>query len=204
MPSDRSLPQDYVRVTIFKSDRQVATQDSELPLSMDNSKPAPGPENLRDLDAQVAGVPLMIVVSAGPSASEADLAAADAIVGSIRPADCPPAVSGAIESQLIGEHTAIYPIRLLEKPGRPASLLFRYGADQLQKFLATSQASGAPSDGWRTLYNNLRTVTFGAPDPSSDKQWWVVSFELNGSKWHNIDFEKVERKPMSCASDNNS
>jgi hypothetical protein len=88
---DASPPLDYVRVAIFAAYGRTTPilPDSELPLSMDNSKPAPGPENLRELDAQVAGVPLVIEVSAGPNASQANLAAADAIVASIRPSPNP-------------------------------------------------------------------------------------------------------------------
>jgi hypothetical protein len=84
---DASPPLDYVRVTIFASMGSMTPiiADSDLPLSMDNAKVAPGGENVKMLDAQVAGVPLVIEVSAGPNASKADIAAADAIVASIRP-----------------------------------------------------------------------------------------------------------------------
>jgi len=85
MPSDPALPQDFVRVSIFESDRRAARQDSQLPLSMDDAGVVPGPGDIRVLDAQVGGVPITIQVSAGPDASSADLSAADAIVASIRP-----------------------------------------------------------------------------------------------------------------------
>ena len=85
MPGDPVLPQDYVRVTIFKSDRRVEPQDSQLPLSMDDAGVIPGDGNMKVLDAQVGGVPITIQVSAGPDASPPDLSAADAIVASIRP-----------------------------------------------------------------------------------------------------------------------
>jgi hypothetical protein len=86
---DASPPLDFVRVTIFTAYGRTGpiVPDSALPLSMDNAKPLPGIANIRMIDAQVAGVPLVIEVSAGPSASQADLAAADAIVASIRPTD---------------------------------------------------------------------------------------------------------------------
>jgi hypothetical protein len=84
---DASPPLDFVRVTVFTAYGRNGpiVPDSELPLSMDNAKVSPGPENVRVLDAQVAGVPLVIAVGAGPNASQADIAAADEIVASIRP-----------------------------------------------------------------------------------------------------------------------
>ena len=95
---DASPPLDYVRVTIFTANGDTGTtgSESDLPLSMDNAKVAPGGENVRVLNAQVAGVSLVIEVSAGPRASQTDLVAADAIVSSIRPStQSPPASSPA-------------------------------------------------------------------------------------------------------------
>jgi hypothetical protein len=78
---------------------------------MDNAKPLPGVANIRELDAQVAGVPLVIEVSAGPSASQADLAAADAIVASIRLSASPvPSVTPSV----------------VPTPGFPAPAFARY------------------------------------------------------------------------------
>jgi hypothetical protein len=86
-PAGQSLPLNYVRVTISTSKQQVASSlpDSPLPLSMDDASVTLGPGNTRQLMARVGGVPFVIQVSAGPNASEADLADADAIVVSIRP-----------------------------------------------------------------------------------------------------------------------
>jgi hypothetical protein len=90
MPSDPNLSLDYVRVTILTSNQPATSQlpDTPLPLSMyDAAQVAPGPENLAELKARVSGVALVIQVSAGPNASADDLAAADAIVASIRPTE---------------------------------------------------------------------------------------------------------------------
>lgn len=97
-------------------------------------------------------------------------------------------------SLLVGEHTAAYPNTFLDKPGQPAASLRTYGADQLQTFLATHAAVNAPSDGWRTIQNDLRTVTFAAPNPSFADEWWLVGFEADGSEWHRTDFEIVDRR----------
>jgi hypothetical protein len=81
------LQPDFVTVTILAKEGTIssAPSDSTLPLSMDDAKPAPGPENLRILEAVVAGTPIEIAVSYGQEASSADVAAANAIVASIRP-----------------------------------------------------------------------------------------------------------------------
>lgn len=87
----QSLPLNYVRVEISTPRQQVAPvlPDSPLPLSMDEAHPLPGFANIRMLRARVGGVPFVIQVSAGPNASEADLATADAIVASVRPNAAP-------------------------------------------------------------------------------------------------------------------
>jgi len=83
-----SPPLDYVRVTIFTANGRLGLlPDSVLPLSMDNAKVSPGSENVKVLDATVGGTPLVIEVSAGPNASQADIDSADAIVASIKPSD---------------------------------------------------------------------------------------------------------------------
>jgi hypothetical protein len=90
-PAGFSRPLNYVGVSIRASRQQVTSQlpDSPLPLSMDDSSVTLGPGNTRQLMARVGGVRFVIQVSAGPNASEADLATADAIVASIRPNAAP-------------------------------------------------------------------------------------------------------------------
>jgi hypothetical protein len=100
------------------------------------------------------------------------------VVIQIRPANVPcNEPTRDASSRLVGHNTATYPDRVLDKPGKPAGSLFRYGSDVLRRFLASPPATGAPTDGWRTIQNNLRTVTFAAPSPGSESGWWVVSFE---------------------------
>jgi len=87
LPANPDLPMDFVTVTILANDDAIGSsvEDSTLPLLMDVAKVAPGPENVRILDAVIAGTPIQITVAAGPNSSKGDLAAADAIVASIRP-----------------------------------------------------------------------------------------------------------------------
>jgi hypothetical protein len=89
LPENPDLPMDFVTVTILAKDDAIGSsaEDSPLPLSMENAKPAPGPGNVRFLEAVIAGTPIEITVSAGPNYSRADLVAADAIVASIRPSN---------------------------------------------------------------------------------------------------------------------
>ncbi len=89
LPENPDLPMDFVTVTIRASADAIGSvdQDSALPLSMDDAKVAPGPENLRSLRAVVAGTPIDVTVAAGPNYSKTDLATANAIVASIRPSD---------------------------------------------------------------------------------------------------------------------
>ena len=85
LPENPDLPLSYVTVTIFAIEGEQPTRpDSDLPLSMDAGRVAPGGANIRYLDAQIGGVPLTIQVQGGPKYSDEDLAAADAIVASIR------------------------------------------------------------------------------------------------------------------------
>ena len=90
-PAGQEQPLNYVRVTISASKQQATPllPNSPLPLSMDDASVTLGPGNTRQLMARVGGVPFVIHVSAGPNASEADLATADAIVASIRPNAAP-------------------------------------------------------------------------------------------------------------------
>jgi hypothetical protein len=86
LPEDPRLPQDFVTATILSSEADLAPgPDSPLPLSMEGADVAPGPANIRFLEATVAGRAISISVQGGPEASRADLALADAIVASIRP-----------------------------------------------------------------------------------------------------------------------
>jgi hypothetical protein len=86
LPENPDLPPSYVTVTIIAIEGEQSTRpDSDLPLSMDTAKVAPGGANIRYLDARVGGVPLTIQVQGGPKYSDEDLAEADAIVASIRP-----------------------------------------------------------------------------------------------------------------------
>jgi hypothetical protein len=96
-------------------------------------------------------------------------------------------------SLLDGSETAAYPNKRLDKPGEPAASLLAYGADQLRAFLGTHAAVNAPTDGWRQIQNDLRTVTFAAPNPAAAGEWWLVAFQLDGSTWHRTDFEIVDR-----------
>jgi hypothetical protein len=96
-------------------------------------------------------------------------------------------------SLLVGGQTSTYKNKFLDKRGAPAASLLAYGADQLRAFLATHAAVNAPADGWRLIQNDLRTVTFAAPNPSVAGEWWLVAFEAEGSTWHRTDFEIVER-----------
>jgi thiol-disulfide isomerase/thioredoxin len=89
LPADPHLPSDFVSITILSTSAQTLPDvpDTPLPLSMRDAKVAPGGANIRILEARVTGWPLTIQVQAGPRATDADLAAADAIVASIRPSD---------------------------------------------------------------------------------------------------------------------
>jgi dipeptidyl aminopeptidase/acylaminoacyl peptidase len=88
LPENPDLPPTYVTVTIFAIEGAQSTRpDSDLPLSMDAGKVAPGGANIRSLNAQIGGVPLTIQVQGGPKYSEEDLAAAEAILASIRPVE---------------------------------------------------------------------------------------------------------------------
>jgi hypothetical protein len=137
---------------------------------------------VRDL-GQRDGGPSRVPSSAGPAAMVDPQKVCDV-----------PAYDPSI-SLLVGDETAPYPNRFLDKPGAPASALLAYGADQLRAFLATHEAANAPSDGWRMIQNTLRTVAFAAPDPGFSDGWWLVAFELDGSTWHRTDFEIVSRTP---------
>jgi hypothetical protein len=79
---------DFVGVTVFKAPNHAPTPtDSSFPLDMADAKVDPGwgQESVRYLNAQVAGVPIRIMVLAAKDASLQNIAAADAIVASIRP-----------------------------------------------------------------------------------------------------------------------
>ena len=106
----QDLPLNYVTVTISASRQQVApvVQDSPLPLSMDDASVTLGDGNTRQLMARVSGVPFVIQVSAGPNASEADLATADAIVASIRPNVTSPSASEVSPSPAGLDRAAVY------------------------------------------------------------------------------------------------
>jgi len=104
-PAGQPQPSNYVAVTISASKEQVASSlpDSTLPLSMDDASVTLGPGNTRQLMARVGGVPIVIQVSAGPNASDADLVAADAIVASIRPngSNAPPSQTAPPSQHLV-------------------------------------------------------------------------------------------------------
>jgi hypothetical protein len=96
LPDDPDLPSTFVTVTIIHvadpcgtsgdpCHPGLLTPNSPPPLSMSDAQVAPGPANIRILEATVAMHHLTISVHAGPEASTSDLAAADAIVASIRP-----------------------------------------------------------------------------------------------------------------------
>ena len=79
---------DAVGVTVFKAPNHAPTAtDSTFPFDMTDAKVdlGWGQESVRYLNAQVAGVPIRITVYAAKDASPEDIAAADAIVASIRP-----------------------------------------------------------------------------------------------------------------------
>ena len=89
LPSDPNLPSDFVTITILGGTQQTspALPDTPLPLSMRDAQPVPGVSNIRVLPARLGGMNVEIQVVAGPSASAADIATADAIVASIRMSD---------------------------------------------------------------------------------------------------------------------
>ena len=79
---------DFVGVTVFKARHQTpGPTDSSFPLDMADAKVDTGwgQESVRYLNAQIAGMPIRIMVFAAKDASPQDIAAADAIVASIRP-----------------------------------------------------------------------------------------------------------------------
>ena len=85
---------DFVGVTVSKAPNHAPTStDSAFPLNMAEAKVDPGwgQESVRYLNAQVSGIPIRITVYAAKDPSPQDLAAADAIVASIRPTEGPSA-----------------------------------------------------------------------------------------------------------------
>lgn len=79
---------DFVGVTVFKARHHApVAENSSFPLDMADSKVDSGwgQESVHYLNAQVDGMPIRIMVLAAKDASAQDIAAADAIVASIRP-----------------------------------------------------------------------------------------------------------------------
>jgi hypothetical protein len=87
LPENPNLPANFVTLTVLaRVTHGPPAPDSPLPLSMADAKVVPGPANIRTLEARVAGIDLEISLQGGQESSASDIAAADAIVASIRPA----------------------------------------------------------------------------------------------------------------------
>jgi hypothetical protein len=142
LPENPNLPQDYVSLSIlYLADPCGSTggcqpgllrPNSSLPLSMSDAKVAPGPENLAILEATVAMHDLTIRLQAGPDASASDIAAADAIVASIRPsidyANDVPSPQSVTVPDLVGMSVAEFK-NLLEKEGLQYDISHESAAD---------------------------------------------------------------------------
>jgi hypothetical protein len=115
LPDDPDLPSTFVTVTIIHvadpcgtsgdpCHPGLLTPNSPLPLSMSDAQIVPGDANIAILEATVSMHHLTITLRAGPEASAADLARADAIVASIRPStdDGPETSSYAAEDFVDG------------------------------------------------------------------------------------------------------
>ena len=71
---------------------------SSFPLSVNDFKPAPGPSGIALLEFRVSGLRYLASMRVGPSASQADSAAMDQTIASVRPVTPSPSMSAALPS----------------------------------------------------------------------------------------------------------
>jgi len=168
---------DFVGVTVFKARHQApGPTDSSFPLDMADAKVDTGwgQESVRYLNAQVAGVPIRIMVLAAKEATAQDIAAAEAIVASIRPSATTSPQTATVPSTA---HELDHPASELAAAGG-----YIWAAEDVNKTIqkvdpttgevvSTIHLDGYPS--WLASGTDKLWVAVVAPDDSA----WIVGID---------------------------